>query len=107
MASKKTKSASVPKKAPAIITGSAAPAKSAEAAPAKATEAAPVNATDAAPAKAETISTPAARMAAQGAPVDLARVTRVKQAIASGNYPVDPDKIAEKMLDLDLPPAKH
>ena len=68
---------------------------------------APAISADAPPAKAETMSTPAARMAAQGAPVDLARVTRVKQAIASGNYPVDPDKIAEKMLDLDLPPAKH
>ena len=52
MASKKNKSASVPKKAPAIITGSAAPAKAAEAAPAKAADAAPVKATDAAPAKA-------------------------------------------------------
>jgi negative regulator of flagellin synthesis FlgM len=46
-------------------------------------------------------------MAAQGAPVDVARVARVKQAIASGNYPVDPDKIAEKMLDLDLPTTRN
>ncbi len=46
-------------------------------------------------------------MAAQGAPIDLARVTRIKQAIASGNYPVDPEKIAEKMLDLDLPVTKY
>jgi negative regulator of flagellin synthesis FlgM len=52
---------------------------------------------------AETVATPASRMAAQGAPVDSARIERVKQAIASGKYPVDPDKIAEKMLDLDLP----
>ncbi len=60
--------------------------------------------TEAAPEKAaETVSTPASRMAAQGAPVDVARIARIKQAIASGNYPVDPDKIAEKMLDLDLP----
>ncbi len=58
---------------------------------------------------AETVSTPASRMAAQGAPVDSARIERVKQAIASGKYPVDPDKIAEKMLDLDLPvqPTRH
>ena len=46
-------------------------------------------------------------MAAQGAPIDIERVTRVKQAIAAGNYPVDPEKIAEKMLDLDLPVARH
>jgi len=58
---------------------------------------------------AETVATPAARMAAQGAPLDSARIERVKQAIASGKYPVDPDKIAEKMLDLDLPvpPTRH
>jgi len=55
-------------------------------------------------ATAETVATPASRMAAQGAPVDSARIERVKQAIASGKYPVDPEKIAEKMLDLDLPP---
>ncbi len=53
---------------------------------------------------AETVATPASRMASQGAPVDTARIERVKQAIASGNYPVDPEKIADKMLDLDLPP---
>jgi len=52
---------------------------------------------------AETVATPSARMAAQGAPIDSARIERVKQAIASGKYPVDPDKIAEKMVDLDLP----
>jgi negative regulator of flagellin synthesis FlgM len=52
-------------------------------------------------------ASPAARMAAQGAPIDNARIERVKAAIASGNYPVDPEGIAEKMLDLDLPPAKH
>ena len=56
-----------------------------------------------APVVAETIATPAARMASQGAPIDSARIERVKQAIAEGKYPVDPEKIAEKMLDLDLP----
>ncbi|HZV57494.1 MAG TPA: flagellar biosynthesis anti-sigma factor FlgM [Sphingobium sp.] len=58
---------------------------------------------------ADSVATPAARMAAQGAPIDSARIDRIKQAISSGQYPVDPDKIAEKMLDLDLPPptARH
>jgi negative regulator of flagellin synthesis FlgM len=68
-------------------------------APAQASQATPA----AASAAAETVATPASRMAAQGAPIDTARIDRVKQAIASGKYPVDPDKIAEKMLDLDLP----
>lgn len=46
---------------------------------------------------------PAARMAAEGAPVDAARIAEIKAAIANGDYPVDPMKIAEKMIDLDLP----
>jgi negative regulator of flagellin synthesis FlgM len=56
---------------------------------------------------ATTVSTSASRVASQGAPIDTARIARIKQAIASGNYPVDPDKIAEKMLDLDLPIRKN
>lgn len=48
-------------------------------------------------------ASPAARMAAQGAPVDVDRIAAIKSAIASGNYPVDPKAIAQKMLDLDLP----
>lgn len=49
------------------------------------------------------VESPAARMAAEGAPVDSTRIAEIKAAIASGNYPVDPEKIAEKMFDLDLP----
>jgi negative regulator of flagellin synthesis FlgM len=48
-------------------------------------------------------ASPAARMAAEGAPVDLDRIAAIKAAIASGNYPVDPSAIADKMLALDLP----
>ena len=48
-------------------------------------------------------ASPAARMAAEGAPVDMDRVAAIKAAIASGNYPVDPAAIADKMLALDLP----
>ena len=47
-------------------------------------------------------ASPAARMAAEGAPVDMDRVAAIKAAIASGNYPVDPAAIADKMLALDL-----
>lgn len=46
---------------------------------------------------------PAARMAEEGAPVDFDRIQQIKEAIASGNYPVDAHAIAEKMLALDLP----
>jgi negative regulator of flagellin synthesis FlgM len=38
-----------------------------------------------------------------GAPVDSARVEAVRAAIREGRYPLDPDRIAQRMLDLDLP----
>ena len=47
--------------------------------------------------------TPAARMAALGAPIDSDRIAEIRAAIASGNYPVDPARIADRMLALDLP----
>lgn len=50
-------------------------------------------------------ASPAARMAAEGAPVDMDRVAAIKAAIASGNYPVDPAAIADRMIALDLPTA--
>jgi negative regulator of flagellin synthesis FlgM len=84
-----------------IMSAAVEAAKLRESAPARA--AAPAAQDIAARAGVETVATPASRMAAQGAPVDLERIAKVKQAIASGNYPVDPDKIAEKMLDLDIP----
>ncbi|HEY1125001.1 MAG TPA: flagellar biosynthesis anti-sigma factor FlgM [Sphingobium sp.] len=85
------------------INGAVEAAKLREAAQTRASAPAPQATQAAASVVAETVATPASRMAAQGAPVDSARIERVKQAIASGKYPVDPDKIAEKMLDLDLP----
>lgn len=48
-------------------------------------------------------ASPAARLAAEGAPVDMDRIAAIKSAIASGNYPVNPDAIAERMIALDLP----
>ncbi|MEO8723643.1 MAG: flagellar biosynthesis anti-sigma factor FlgM [Sphingobium sp.] len=62
-------------------------------------------ATDAISAGSETPATPAARLAAEGAPVDMDRVAAIKSAIQAGNYPVDPTVIAEKMIALDLPGA--
>ncbi|MDX3909327.1 MAG: flagellar biosynthesis anti-sigma factor FlgM [Sphingobium sp.] len=53
--------------------------------------------------KADVSASPAARMAAQGAPIDMDKIGAIKAAIASGNYPVDAEAIAQKMLDLDLP----
>lgn len=49
------------------------------------------------------VANPAARLAQLGAPVDVEKVNRIKAAIASGNYPVDADAIADRMVELDLP----
>jgi negative regulator of flagellin synthesis FlgM len=46
---------------------------------------------------------PVAAMAAEGAPIDTAKVSAIRAAIAEGRYPVDPAKIAAAMLNVDLP----
>ena len=38
-----------------------------------------------------------------GAPVDSAKVEAIRTAISDGRYPVDADRIAERMLDFDFP----
>ena len=38
-----------------------------------------------------------------GAPVDGAKVESIRAAIQGGRYPVDADRIAQRMLDVDLP----
>ena len=42
-------------------------------------------------------------IASSGAPIDGAKVAAIKQAIAEGRYPVNPERIADAMLALDLP----
>jgi len=42
-------------------------------------------------------------LVAGGPPVDTARVASIRSAIAEGRYPVDADRIAERMIALDLP----
>jgi negative regulator of flagellin synthesis FlgM len=46
-----------------------------------------------------------ATLAAQGAPIDVSRVAAIRAAIADGSYKVDPDAIAAKMIEVDLPPV--
>ena len=45
----------------------------------------------------------AAEMAAAGPPVEADRIAALRAAIAEGRYPIDPDRIAERMIALDLP----
>lgn len=47
-------------------------------------------------------ATPIRAMTGDGAPVDFDKVLAIKEAIAAGKYPVDADKIAERMITLDL-----
>jgi len=42
-------------------------------------------------------------LVSSGPPIDSERVAAIRTAIAEGRYPVDPAKIAERMLELDLP----
>jgi len=42
-------------------------------------------------------------LVAGGPPVDTARIATIRSAIAEGRYPVDADRIAERMIALDLP----
>ncbi|MFM6854174.1 MAG: flagellar biosynthesis anti-sigma factor FlgM [Sphingopyxis sp.] len=45
-----------------------------------------------------------AALVGQGAPIDMTKVQQVRNAIAQGQYPIDADKLAAKMIELDLPP---
>lgn len=51
----------------------------------------------------EAVSSPAAKLAQLGAPIDAEKIAAIRTAIAEGRYPVDPKAIAAKMIDLDLP----
>jgi negative regulator of flagellin synthesis FlgM len=59
----------------------------------------PVGAKSAAP-------NPAADLAAAGPPVDAGKVAAIRAAIADGSYRVDPQAIADRMVDLDLPQSR-
>jgi negative regulator of flagellin synthesis FlgM len=52
-----------------------------------------------------TITTPAAELAAQGAPIDEAKVAAIRSAIANGTYKIDAKAIADRMIAIDLPKA--
>jgi negative regulator of flagellin synthesis FlgM len=43
-------------------------------------------------------------MAAEGAPIDAAKVAAIRAAIAEGRYPIEPDRIAQGMIAFDFNP---
>lgn len=55
---------------------------------------------------ASSVANPAAALAAQGAPIDAARVDAIRAKIAAGTYRIDPQAIAERMIAEDLPEAR-
>jgi len=48
-------------------------------------------------------TSPAATLAAAGAPIDADKVAAIKARIADGSYRIDPQAIAQRMIALDLP----
>lgn len=44
-----------------------------------------------------------AEILAPGAPIDVDRVSALRQAIAEGRYAIDPQAIADRMIAADLP----
>ncbi len=64
----------------------------------------PVTPTDPAGAQASNqVTTAAAALTAQGAPIDMAKVAAIRAAIANGAYKIDVTAIAERMVAMDLP----
>jgi len=50
-----------------------------------------------------TVQSSVLSLVAEGPPIDSAKVDAIRAAISEGRYPVDADKIAERMIALDLP----
>lgn len=48
-------------------------------------------------------TSPAALLAAEGAPIDTDKVASIKAAIEAGTYEINPRAIADRMIALDLP----
>lgn len=49
------------------------------------------------------VTTAAAELTAQGAPIDMGKVAAIRAAIANGAYKIDVTAIAERMVAMDLP----
>ncbi|WP_439484789.1 flagellar biosynthesis anti-sigma factor FlgM [Blastomonas fulva] len=51
---------------------------------------------------APTTTTSFAQVAASSAPIDEGRVAAIRDALANGSYVIDAEKLAAKMIELDL-----
>ena len=52
--------------------------------------------------KSGAVASSVSEIVAGGPPIDSDKVAAIRAAIAEGRYPVDPEKIAERMIALDL-----
>jgi negative regulator of flagellin synthesis FlgM len=59
---------------------------------------APTEAARAVPETASSLTSEPRRMAAEGPPIDAARVDRLRSAIVDGSFVVEPDRIAAAMI---------
>jgi negative regulator of flagellin synthesis FlgM len=84
--------------------GSTSPTRIGQVKDDKISSATPVNAVKAAGAGAA--PSLVAALAEAGPPIDSDKIAAIRQAIASGQYPLDAKAIAAKMIALDLPRAK-
>lgn len=48
------------------------------------------------------VATSFAQLAASSAPIDEGRVAAIRDALANGSYVIDSEKLAAKMIELDL-----
>ena len=64
----------------------------------KASAAASANASDSVELKSADVSSSVKQMASS-APIDEVKVNRIKEAIKSGDYPIDIDRISEALMD--------
>lgn len=86
--------------------GSASPTRIGQVKDDKLAAAAPVAAVRAAGASASAPSLVEA-LAEAGPPINSEKIQAIRQAIAAGQYPIDPKAIAARMIALDLPRAER
>lgn len=50
----------------------------------------------------QSVASPAAQLAAQGAPIDAEKVAAIRAQVTAGTYSVNPKAIADRMITSDL-----
>jgi len=86
--------------------GSGSPTRIGQVKEDKVAAAAPVAAVSPLAAGAATAPSLVAALAEAGPPINDEKIRVIRQAIASGQYPIDAKAIAAKMIALDLPKAR-